>query len=137
MESLKTHCQIQNSVDMEIKSGRMTPKFEFEVTLRTPIGEKEYTTVPKQVIRITKAYPEFNKDATSTNQNNQSSLAEKRNKANEISDKDVSTKKKPAAPVQEKPAEKKPEEKPANNTEKPKFNQHPHTPKWDIKYFFF
>lgn len=73
---------------MEIKSGRMTPKFEFEVTLRNPTTEKEFTTIPKQVIRITKAYPEFNKNAEA-NQEIKSNLSEKRNKANELTDSDV------------------------------------------------
>jgi hypothetical protein len=93
---------------MQIHSGRITPKFGFEVTLRNPTSEKEYTTTPKQVIRITKAYPEFNKDAIPLNQNsnnditinNNTNLEEKRNKDNELTEKDVNT------PIKNNPAKK-------------------------------
>jgi hypothetical protein len=83
---------------MQIHSGRITPKFGFEVTLRNPTTEKEYTTLPKQVIRITKAYPEFKKDAIPLNQNTNINinnnnidinLEEKRNKGNELTEKDL------------------------------------------------
>lgn len=47
---------------MEINSGRISPKFKLAVSLRNPVVDKEYTTTTKQVVKITKSYPEFNKD---------------------------------------------------------------------------
>jgi len=47
---------------MTINSGRISPQFKISISLRIPVVDKEYTTIPKQVIQITKAYPEFNKD---------------------------------------------------------------------------
>jgi len=47
---------------MEISSGRISPQFKISTSLRSPVVDKEYTTIPKQVIQITKAFPEFNKD---------------------------------------------------------------------------
>ena len=47
---------------MAINSGRISPQFKISISLRAPVVEKEYTTIPKQVIQITKAFPEFNKD---------------------------------------------------------------------------
>ncbi len=56
---------------MEIASGRISPQFKIAVSLRSPIIDKEYTTIPKQVIQITKAYPEFNKDGIPKDINNE------------------------------------------------------------------
>lgn len=47
---------------MTINSGRISPQFKISISLRSPVVDKEYTTIPKQVIQITKAFPEFNKD---------------------------------------------------------------------------
>lgn len=47
---------------MTINSGRISPQFKISISLRNPVVDKEYTTIPKQTIQITKAFPEFNKD---------------------------------------------------------------------------
>jgi hypothetical protein len=54
------------------------PKFDIELTIRTPINEKEYITKPKKVLKIIKSYQEFNKNgnlSTSISLSNSVSLS--------------------------------------------------------------
>lgn len=89
LENLKNKCQIKNSLDLVIDSALTTPKFNFDICIRHPIKEKEFISVPKQVIRITKSYPEFIRSGNLSTLNNENSNSENtdiNNKLNETSE---------------------------------------------------
>lgn len=87
LDTLKSKCQLQNTFDMTINSGRISPQFKIAISLRTPIVEKEYTTIPKQVIQITKAFPEFNKDGIP--KETHSEFEQKRNTVGVLTESDI------------------------------------------------
>lgn len=93
METLKSKCQLENTFDMEIQSGRLSPQFKILINLRNPIVDKEYVTTAKSVVQITKAYPEFNKEGTPSE--NHCDLQPKRNTNMELNTKDIAEPKKP------------------------------------------
>ncbi len=59
LESLKTRCEITDKFNINLISKRRTVDFKISVGIRTPLHEKEYTTILHPKISISKIYSEF------------------------------------------------------------------------------
>lgn len=92
---------------MEIQSGRISPEFKLHLSVRTPTTEKEYTTIQKKVLKITKTYPEFKKDALLIEAPKEKEIVNIDNTKNENIKKDKN--------IKNIPTDNKPKEIPKNN----------------------
>jgi hypothetical protein len=59
LDPLKTVSKISDSFTFKLESKRFEPKLDVTIALRNPISGKEYTTVSKTVLTITKTFPPF------------------------------------------------------------------------------
>lgn len=59
LDQLKAASKISDSFSFKLESGRFEPKLDVTITLRNPISGKEYSTVSKTVLTITKTFPPF------------------------------------------------------------------------------
>ncbi len=59
---MKNKCEFKSNNDIPIQGEIVTPKFIINIRLRTPCVEKEFIVTTKEIMQITKAYPEFKLD---------------------------------------------------------------------------
>jgi hypothetical protein len=64
LDALKTASKISDSFTFKLESGRFDPKLDVTITLRNPISGKEFATVSKTVLTITKTFPPFRGEGT-------------------------------------------------------------------------
>lgn len=68
LSDLKSKSIIPGPFKMEIESKRMVPEYDITIKLRQPISEKEYKTVSKPALKITKIYPAFDFESETSTQ---------------------------------------------------------------------
>lgn len=62
LDQLKSKCEIKGGYDVPIPGETVTPKFNISIKIRNPCQDKDYFITKKQVMQISKSYPQFKLD---------------------------------------------------------------------------
>ena len=67
LRNLKNRDTVGGSIHLKMESGKNDENIDVTIKIRSPLLEKEYETSYREVLKITKLYPEFNVDGDNYN----------------------------------------------------------------------